>query len=83
MKQELFIQHICNNCLQLIENGESDHTEAELKEYNKTLDKWSKRNYIPAGLTDESEPYFDWHYCDLCHCLPGDRYDYYFWDNSK
>lgn len=79
----VYIQNICTNCLQWLVNNESDHTEEEKQTMFNTLDQWSKDKYIPAGLSDNLEPSFSWHTCDICHALPGDRYEYNFFDESK
>jgi hypothetical protein len=81
--KEVYQQNICNNCLQMLVNGESDHTEEELSTMNKTLDNWAKDKYIPAGLSDNLEPSFSWHKCDLCDGLAGDRYEFNFFDESN
>ena len=82
MKKEIYVQEICENCLQLLVNGESDHTPEELKTMEKTLQDWQKNSYIPAGLADNMEPYFSWQKCELCNSLPGTRYEYNFFDKS-
>jgi hypothetical protein len=78
MKTEVYQQNICSNCLQMLVNGESDHTEEELTTMGNTLNEWSKTGYTPAGLSDNMESSFSWHKCDLCNCLAGDRYEYNF-----
>ena len=83
MNKQVFQQEICSNCLQLLVNGESDHTETELNKFYETLDKWSTDKYVPAGLSDNMESFFSWHKCDLCDSLPGDRYEYNFFDESN
>ena len=85
--KNVYIQNICLNCLQLLVNGESDHTEEELNMFNTTLDKWQKDKYIPAGMnmaeSENYEPFFSWSKCDLCDGLAGDRYEYNFFDESE
>jgi len=81
--QRLFIQNICGDCLQSIVNGDNDRDEHESQKMDETLSKWSERKYFAYGLTENSERSFSWHTCDLCNQLPGDRYEYYFRDESK
>jgi hypothetical protein len=81
---DLFIEKICGDCLQSIVNGDNDRDEKELAEMHKTLTNWRKQQlYAPAGLTQNTEPFFDWHRCILCGQLPGNRYEYYFKDNKN
>lgn len=82
-KNNVFQQQICDNCLQMLVNGESDHTDHELNKMNETLDNWQKDKYIPAGMSDNMEPFFSWHHCDLCNSLAGNRYEYNFFDESE
>lgn len=77
-KFKVYNQQICNDCLQLLVNGESDHTEKELNTFNKTLLGWSKLNYFPAGLSDNEEGYFSHRNCDICGQIAGQRNDYNF-----
>lgn len=83
----IYAQSICADCLQMLANGESDHSPQELEHFQKVLHEWVGKNYIPAGqVTDENgncEPYFSWHRCDLCDGLPGNRYDFNFIDKSE
>lgn len=76
---EIHVQQICGNCLQLLVNDESEHTEKELNEFHSVLERWRKElNYIPLGLTDNNEPYFTGQKCDLCDALPSHVYEYNF-----
>jgi hypothetical protein len=77
-ESNLYIQNICSECLQKLVNDEGDHMPEELERFEKTLKKWAKELYYPAGLTDNTEPSFSWSKCDLCNTLAGDRYEYYF-----
>jgi hypothetical protein len=73
-----YTEHICPDCLMMLCNGESDHTKEELKHMEETLEKWATDDYVPGGLTENTEPFFEYSNCILCHSLPGDRYEYYF-----
>ena len=82
MKAKVYKQKICTDCLLMLVNGESDHSEEELKRMDKTLEEWAKDGYTPAGMaTDKNgncEPSFSWRRCDLCGQIAGDRYEYNF-----
>lgn len=80
--KNIYKQIICPNCLQLLVNGESNHTEKELTEINNTLDLWAKDKYYPIGMADTLTPYFSWSKCELCNGLAGDRYEYNFIDKK-
>ena len=82
MNKNIYKQEICPECLQLLVNGESEHTPEELIQFNKTLDKWYKENYIALGPSNDNEAYFSWLNCDLCNSLPGNRFEYDFIDKS-
>ena len=77
-KLKVFTQNICSDCLQLLVNGESEHSEKELEAHNKTLTDWAKLKYFPAGLSDNTERFFSWSDCDVCGQIAGDRYEYNF-----
>ena len=77
-KFKVFTQNICSDCLQLLVNGESNHSEEELKQFNQTLTEWSKLKYVPAGLSDNEESFFSWSKCDICNQIAGDRHEYNF-----
>ncbi len=83
MKSELFIQHICGDCLQKLVNDEGDHSEQELATMQNSLNEWAITGYYPAGMVENTEPSFSWRKCDLCNQLPGDRYEYYFKQKTK
>jgi len=76
----VYQQEICDNCIQWLANNEGDHTPEEFERMQKTLEKWAKEKYIPAGLTDQIDSYFSPSRCDLCHALPGNRWKYNFFD---
>ena len=77
-KFKVFTQSICSDCLQLLVNGESEHSEQELKTFNDTLSKWAESKYIPAGMSDNDESFFSYSKCDLCNQMAGDRHEYNF-----
>jgi hypothetical protein len=81
-KYKVFQRNICLDCLQLLVNGESDHSEEELTQFNHTLELWAKTGYIPAGLSDNSEPFFSHNNCDICNQMPGNRYEYNFFQTK-
>lgn len=81
-KYKVFQQNICPDCLQLLVNGESNHTEEELKNFNSVLTEWAKTGYIPAGLADNMEPFFSWKTCDICGQIAGIRYEYNFFQTK-
>ena len=80
---KVYQQEICSDCLQLLVNNESNHTETELKSFHSTLENWAKQKYVPAGLSDNMEPFFSWKCCDVCGQIAGNRYEYNFFDQSK
>lgn len=79
---KVYQEEICTDCLHALVNGESDHTEEEENRMIKVLEKWQTQNYVPAGLADNLEPFFSHTRCILCNSLPGDRYEYNFFDKS-
>ena len=81
-KYKVFQQNICSDCLQLLVNNESEHSEEELNTFNKTLSDWNKTGYIPAGLADNMEPFFSWSSCDVCNQIAGMRYEYNFFQTK-
>ena len=83
MKNNIYEQEICSNCLQALVNGQGMHTADELCALSETLEQWSGENYRPSGPTDDMEPFFSHRKCDLCGALPGDRYYYYFADHNQ
>ena len=78
MKKNQFIQEICEDCLHLLVNGESDMMEEKNKSiFVQTMVKWHLQNYKP--ITYQSLNHFFSHYnCDICECLPGTRYNFIF-----
>lgn len=80
-KHKVFQQNICSDCLQLLVNGESDHSESELKQFNETLKQWELTGYIPAGTT-ELESFFSHNSCDICNQIAGTRYEYNFFQTK-
>ena len=78
MKNNIYIQNICSDCLQYLVNNENYHTNEETERMIKTLMQWGKTKYYPSGLTDNTEPSFSHCKCDLCNGLAGDRFEYYF-----
>ena len=81
-KWKVYQQSICGDCIQMLANGESNHTPEELARMESTLAKWAKENYEPAGLIEDCEPSFSWNKCDLCNGLAGDRFEYNFFDKN-
>ena len=75
-------QKICSECLQYIVNGEPHDRKENQNACDDTLAKWRKEKYETAGLNDNTEPFFDGSSCDLCNCLPCDKYYYNFFDKS-
>jgi hypothetical protein len=78
MKGKIYTQEICDDCLQYLVNGSIHESSEEKERCDKTLDEWSKTNYIPLGSANDNEGYFSHHSCDLCNCLPGNRFEYSF-----
>lgn len=76
-------QRICGECLQYLVNGEPHDHKNDQNQCDETLTKWRKEKYEPAGLNDNTEPFFDGGGCDLCNCLPCDKYLYNFFDKSN
>jgi len=87
MKNNIYVQNICSDCLQWLENNESNHSEEEFTTMQETLSVWVKEKYYPAGANIDKngncEPFFSWSRCELCNGLAGDRYKYNFIDESK
>jgi hypothetical protein len=84
--KSIHIQNICPNCLQWLVNNESQHTEQEKNKMNETLANWAKEKYYPLAPNFEGDFYessFSHNHCDLCDCLPGERYEFNFIDKSK
>ena len=77
-KSNVFAHAVCYDCLQLLVNGESDHTKHQLAVFHQTLKTWSEQKYTPLGIGENIEPYFLYSQCDICDGLAGDRYEYYF-----
>lgn len=71
-------QYICENCLQLLVNGESNHSEDELHTFNVKLNNWKQQYYVAVGLTENNEPSFSWKSCDICETKAGNRYEFIF-----
>ena len=82
MKAKVYQQNICSDCLQLLVNGESEHSEKELITFHSTLENWSKTGYTPAGLSNNQESFFSWKCCDVCGQIAGDRHEYNFFQNN-
>lgn len=79
--KSIYQEEICSDCLQMLVNGESNHTPEELKLFNKTLNLWKNDvdPYVPAGpVMEDGEVEFSNSKCILCDCLPGKRHLYHF-----